>query len=192
MTLDQAKDYAAQIVDWLRPYCDRIEVAGSIRREFHTVNDVDVVVIPKYRVEQDPTDMFEKRRVNLVREFLVRHVAKGLENTGWVKNEPKEDAVNILLNLKRCQLDVFCSTEANWGSLLVCRTGSLRHNVWLASLAKSKGRHWDPYQGVFIGNKLQPAATEDDIYSALDLPSGLSPQQRDNIEALYGPVEVKG
>jgi len=29
MPLKQAQGYAAKIVDWLRPYCERIEIAGE-------------------------------------------------------------------------------------------------------------------------------------------------------------------
>lgn len=45
--LATADKLAAKIVAGLEPLCLKIEVAGSIRRRRATVNDVDIVCIPK-------------------------------------------------------------------------------------------------------------------------------------------------
>jgi hypothetical protein len=47
MNLPLATLYAQQIVTWLTPFCERIEIAGSIRRQRPIVNDIDLVCIPK-------------------------------------------------------------------------------------------------------------------------------------------------
>lgn len=47
MTLSDAERLAAAVVDALRPYVDRVEVAGSIRRRAPVVGDVEIVAIPK-------------------------------------------------------------------------------------------------------------------------------------------------
>src|ERR1041385_1940247 len=46
MTYRAARHYADKILEWLRPSCERIEVAGSVRRECATCNNIDVVYIP--------------------------------------------------------------------------------------------------------------------------------------------------
>src|SRR4051794_18791532 len=45
MPLLTAKRYSTRIIEWLAPYCQRIEIAGSVRREAEKCNDVDVVCI---------------------------------------------------------------------------------------------------------------------------------------------------
>ncbi|MBA7670781.1 hypothetical protein ES703_78928 [subsurface metagenome] len=46
MELEKAKTIAGVVVEAIKVYCDRIEVAGSIRRQRPIVNDIDLVVIP--------------------------------------------------------------------------------------------------------------------------------------------------
>ena len=53
MPLAQAQGYAEKVLEWLGPFCERIEVAGSIRRRRPEVNDVDIVVIPKVTEQRD-------------------------------------------------------------------------------------------------------------------------------------------
>lgn len=42
----EAGDAACQIVNALRPQCERIEIAGSIRRQKQWVGDIEIVYIP--------------------------------------------------------------------------------------------------------------------------------------------------
>ena len=46
MDLEYALPIANQVVEKLAPFCQRIEVAGSIRRRRPFVHDIDLVVIP--------------------------------------------------------------------------------------------------------------------------------------------------
>ena len=48
--LKRAKDIAAKVVEALQPFCTRIEVAGSIRRERPEVGDIDLVIEPGDKV----------------------------------------------------------------------------------------------------------------------------------------------
>ena len=47
MPLVTARVLAERIVDELRPFCERIEIAGSIRRRRPLCGDVDLVALPK-------------------------------------------------------------------------------------------------------------------------------------------------
>lgn len=44
--LDEAERIARKYTDMLTPYCERIEIAGSIRRRKAEVGDIEVVVVP--------------------------------------------------------------------------------------------------------------------------------------------------
>lgn len=46
MTLSEAKKKADEIISALFPYCKRVEIAGSIRREKPEVGDIEIVLIP--------------------------------------------------------------------------------------------------------------------------------------------------
>ena len=50
--LRQAAALARSLVTFLEPYCDRIEVAGSVRRQKADVGDIELVLVPK--LEQRP------------------------------------------------------------------------------------------------------------------------------------------
>ena len=49
--LVKAKKWADRIVEILAPHCDRIEIAGSIRRQKPTIGDIEVVCIPKQNLD---------------------------------------------------------------------------------------------------------------------------------------------
>lgn len=38
---------AARLLDALRPYCHRIEIAGSLRRKRDMIGDIEIVAIPR-------------------------------------------------------------------------------------------------------------------------------------------------
>lgn len=163
MNLQDSQRLAARILEELRPYCSRIEVAGSIRRGCPHVNDIDLVLIPR-----DPSAL--RDRV--------------LRNATPIQDGP----LNLLVRLRTgIQLDIFIahagkrdlleSKPSNWGSLLLCRTGSKEHNIKLAQRASRMGLQWKIYEGIFRGRDLIASATEQDIFTALEL-DYLEPKDR--------------
>lgn len=46
--LAQARAVADLLVSYLAPACERIEIAGSIRREVPEVKDIELVAIPRW------------------------------------------------------------------------------------------------------------------------------------------------
>jgi DNA polymerase (family 10) len=88
-----------------------------------------------------------------------------------------ETGLKVICEKKR--KDLLGSTPSNFGSLLLCRTGSKGHNVFFIEKAKARGLTWNPYHGVFdpqIG--CIASATEEDIFSALGL-EFVIPEQRE-------------
>ena len=47
MELTKAREIADRIVVLLKPYCARVEIAGSIRRRKADVHDIEIVCLPK-------------------------------------------------------------------------------------------------------------------------------------------------
>jgi len=72
MKLSEATDYANYLKQELEPYCDRIEVAGSIRRQNPEVGDIEIVCIPK-TVKGGLFDDMEDRAPEFI-NFINLHV----------------------------------------------------------------------------------------------------------------------
>ena len=157
MELEKAKDIATKVVSRLEPYCQRIEIAGSIRRQRPLPNDIDLVLIPSDRARLD-------------------YVLMSLSKEGKMKmSGPKLARVN----LGEIELDVYFATEETWSTLLLIRTGSKENNIRLATAAKRKGlRLAASGDGLFEGNERIAGDSERSIFEALGL-RFLDPWERD-------------
>lgn len=47
LPLQKAEKWAKRVVEILAPHCERIEIAGSIRRKKSEIADIEIVCIPK-------------------------------------------------------------------------------------------------------------------------------------------------
>lgn len=68
MDLTTAQGHAGRILEQMKPFCERCEIAGSIRRgKADGIKDVEVCVIPRTEERADPSDLFGEKsmRVNL-------------------------------------------------------------------------------------------------------------------------------
>lgn len=170
--LATAARYAERIVAQLAAYCDRIEIAGSIRRARPTVNDVDIVCQPKAGQEGILRARCKARSEVLSEgssSLLVR-LKDGLQLDVWFAAPQTADLLTV--------------TPSNWGSVLLCRTGSVTHNIWVCQRAHAKGLKWIHTQGLCRlspgGDVVEIVAseTEEAIYAALGL-DWLAPVQRE-------------
>jgi DNA polymerase (family 10) len=117
MQLEKAQLIANQVVDKLKPFCDRIEIAGSIRRRYPVVHDIDIVAIPNN----------------------MGHFAYWLAQFGKLKmSGPKIMRVGMGFTMG-IDLDVYIATEDTWTTLLLIRTGSKEHNIRMCMRAQNKG-----------------------------------------------------
>ncbi len=107
MQLDKALEIAEKTKELLAPYCERIEIAGSIRRKKPEVKDIELVAIPK------PYDvgLFENGIATVVNQWKK------------VKGElPCKYTQRILPD--GITLDLFFANQENWGLIYALRTGS--------------------------------------------------------------------
>lgn len=108
--LAYAKQLADKIVEMLRPHCERIEIAGSIRRECKYVKDIEIVAIPKpYQ-----SGMFEDGIAAVVNKWAK---VKGEMEYGKTKYTQRILPEGI-------KLDLFFAVPENWGLIFAIRTGS--------------------------------------------------------------------
>lgn len=107
MKLAEAKAIAENILKQLEPHCERIAIAGSIRREKPEVKDIEIVAIPK----PYETGLFESGIATVVNIWEK------------VKGElPCKYTQRILP--EGIKLDLFFATKDNWGFQFAVRTGS--------------------------------------------------------------------
>lgn len=151
MRLQDARAIAKTVKDSLAPYCERIEIAGSIRRGKSVVHDVDIVLI-------------EKPEAALIMHSLLSGLGLVELNGSKIKR--------LRYGKENIAVDIYVATPDTWGTLLLIRTGSKENNIWLCSLAKRKGWHLKANgDGLFDENGNRIAGdTEESIYSALGIP----------------------
>lgn len=106
------------------PFCERCEIAGSIRRGLPTVADIELVAIARLGDAPIPGEMFARRRVDLLHSYCARQVAAG----NWqhrldVNGRPSFGDKYKRLLVDGAPLDLFATTADNWGVIFMIRTG---------------------------------------------------------------------
>jgi len=163
--LATAAKIAAKIAEQITPFCDAVEIAGSIRRRRPTVNDIDLVVLPKPAQVEALRARCEKH--------AIRIQSAGEQNLIIYLDYPPGGRQELQIDIwiaKPAWSDLLTTVATNFGSLLLCRTGSKEHNIKMLDRAKSLGLRWNTYQGVYDATgRCLARATEQDIFKALKM-----------------------
>lgn len=150
---DYALAHAEAIVDALVPYCDRIEIAGSIRRGRRDPKDIEIVAQPKRMAhanllgEPEVTfgDLNEGIRAYCARErhpLTLRRVNPcASQPDGYHLDGPRFKALQV--GADSIPVDLFIVLPpAQWGSIFFIRTGPHDWNVRAIARATKLGlRH---------------------------------------------------
>ena len=171
---------AKELCDALRPVTDRLIVAGSLRRRKQMVGDVEILFVPKFVPRR--VDFFSTENVSLANEvlndLLGRQILRHRPNVNGseIWGEKNKLAVHVASGIP---VDLFAATDSNWWNYLVCRTGSLEHNVKVAAAAQARGWRWNPYAAGFTDEQgnLVRVTCEKDVFTYVGLPF-LMPWQR--------------
>jgi DNA polymerase (family 10) len=113
MHYQKAVNIAADIKSRLLPFCDQIEIAGSIRRRRPMVHDIDIVCIPSNQGQ-----------------FAYQIQSMGTIKAGGGKL--------IRLKLAETDVDFYIADPQTWATLLLIRTGSKEHNIFLCRRARDR------------------------------------------------------
>ncbi len=150
MLLDEATALGESLVEFVRshPACDRAEIAGSLRRKRETIGDLDIVAASTDR--RSLADAFAE--ASSVDEVLAHGPTKVFVKSGGV------------------EVDLRIVAPEAYGSLLHHFTGGQAHNISLRERAVKMGINISEYGLAKAGTgEYEPVATEEEIYSRLDL-----------------------
>jgi len=114
MELKQAQEIANELKLLLSPYCEKIEIAGSIRRKKEFVKDIEIVCIPK---RDSIKDLFGSE-IETIHSFHAV-LSKFVINKGNIRN-----GKYIQFQTQGINVDLFTATKENFGLTLAVRTGS--------------------------------------------------------------------
>lgn len=118
MQLSKAQPIAIDIWQKFKPFCSKIKIAGSVRRQEPTVNDIEIVAVP---LASEQRDMFggllsadrDGRFVQVFQQLCHKHV-RGDIKTGRLVCFELEQGIKV---------DLFMPEEKDFYRQLAIRTG---------------------------------------------------------------------
>ncbi len=142
----EAMQVAEEIVAHLKPCCERIAIAGSLRRGKPEVGDIEILLVPKMTTR--PDGLFDQRIVSVADEVIEQ-----LLNQGYFAKRPSKTGVfswgvaNKLAihTASKIPVDLFTTDAARWFVALVLRTGSKDTNLALTTGANRKNANLMAY-----------------------------------------------
>lgn len=137
---------ANKIAKQLKPFCNRIEVAGSIRRGKSNPRDIDLVLVSKTEGNKEKI------------KGLLSKEGKFLEGGSH----------EMFFNIDGIDMQLFFTIPEEWGATLLAYSGKKGSNIGLRMVAMRKGLKLTNH-GLFRksdGKKLA-GKTEKEIYEAL-------------------------
>ena len=154
MKYDQALKIAEKVKQELEPHCQRIEIAGSIRRKKQEVKDIEIVAISNNRFQLGLiVDKWKKIKGNVGGKYLQRELPEGIK------------------------LDLFFATERNFGLILAIRTGSAEysHHVLATGWVKNGFKSID---GMLTKNNQEIEVKEEiDLFNLINI-KYIEPEKR--------------
>jgi DNA polymerase/3'-5' exonuclease PolX len=177
--LAEAEQIASAIMGDLAPSCQRVAVAGSVRRREAEVGDLEIVAVPALL----PAGLFGDEQENALYAHL--HARSGRYR--FVKGDhPGGTYYQLLLRDEGMQLDLFTAQADNFGLILLIRTGS-------AAFSQAALTQWKRVQGIgpeqagsrngyLVTKEGGVVATpeEQDVFDAMKMPF-LAPERRSTL-----------
>jgi DNA polymerase (family X) len=150
MLLDDATALGDEILSFVRshPATERAEVGGSLRRMKETIGDIDIVA-----ASTDPASLADDFAEAPFAEEVLAHGPK-----------------KVFILSGGTEVDLRIVDPEAYGTLLHHFTGGQAHNISLRERAVKMGINISEYGLAEIGTgDYRPVATEEDLYSRLDL-----------------------
>jgi len=163
MRLSDAAKIAHKCLTVLKTHCERIEIAGSIRRQETEVGDIEIVCIPKHVIVTQDALFGSPAQQSITSPEFIAQVEKWQE----IKGHPTGRYTQRLLP-EGIKLDLFMTTAQNWGYIYAIRTGPWEYSKYLVTRAKRMG--YEPINGMLKYRNQQVILKEEkDLFDTLNM-----------------------
>ena len=119
MTLREANTFALDLIPELVPFCNRLEVVGSVRRKEEIVNDIDMLI----DCEQPNFELLKNR----------------LKELNYIELPQAPPAIAVFELPEKVKIDFYTANENTWGILELLRTGPKQFNMLFCGHAQFMG-----------------------------------------------------
>lgn len=181
---------AAALRMLLSDACDRIEIAGSLRRKKPEVHDLELVAIPKIEDEVGADLWGQTVRVNRLATLISDLVASGNiaprpvaihRKDGSIETGRRMGSAYMALVYQGLPVDLFITDAERWGCIFALRTGPGDWNTRLVTDCKRYFRSVADGRVLHLGRPV-PTPEESDFFAALGV-TWLDPWER-NVDSL--------
>jgi DNA polymerase/3'-5' exonuclease PolX len=126
---EEALTVLEMMINNIKGHCERIEIAGSIRREKDVVHDAEIVVIPKPSLWH---------RVDLLLYMGVIEKAEYVDKNGRVTHRWGEKFRSVVLphDPHKMKIEIYTADPHNFGYIYWLRTGPAGRNEQLVTTLK--------------------------------------------------------
>lgn len=179
---ERAIEAAQKLVSLLQPACERIEIAGSLRRAKPQVRDIELVAIPRWEDRSTGDLWATSPAVDVLEEVISRLLFNGAIEARQVENHRANGTVELQTKLgpafkalvfDEIPVDLFIvRAPATWGVIFGLRTGPGAWNTQLVTECQAIGRRVEGGQVVMWHGasgswRAVPTDEERDFFEAL-------------------------
>jgi len=177
MKLVEAQASAEALRAEMAPHCERIQVAGSVRRGCEDCSDLELVAVPRWEPGPVSSLFGDAELVNALHLWALAAERRG--RVQWIKPgtaeiipwapKPGGKYWRAVLRPEGVKLDLFLTTVASWGLILLIRTGSKEFSQATVTQALKIG--WKCRDGQLWNPAGEPVPTpeEADVFECLNL-----------------------
>lgn len=179
---ERALPIATNLLEILRPFCEKVAIAGSIRRMQPKVGDVELLYIPKWEEKISNGELIPKK-INKSQEKIEELINSNVLSLRRKSNGTTAFGKKVKLlvdNQSQIPIDLFACEKNQWINNLVSRTGGKMTNITIASHAKRMGWNWLMCDAGFVNKQTHEAfipEKEEDVFGFVRIPY-MTPEER--------------
>ena len=172
MDIKQARVIAEGVKNLLAPFCERIEIAGSIRRNKPEVKDIEIVCVPKeipFNTDLFGSVGFERNHAFVEAVGLLGELQEG---------DPRTGKHFIIKHSRGINIDMYTASLFNWGYIFMIRTGPADYSHDMARYWRYK-KYYGKDGNLYKEGEKDPIELkeESDLYDLLKL-NFVNPEDR--------------
>ena len=155
MKLDESLGIANKYVSYLEPFCKRIQIAGSIRREKEEIKDIEIVcTLDNLNEFSEMVNRWKKIKGEPIGKYTQRELPEGIK------------------------LDLFMSQVENWGNILLIRTGNWQFSKYIVGTKAKQAGLIQKDGFLWRGDEKINCLEEKDVFDLLKI-DYIEPKDRD-------------